>query len=186
MKRRNRYTFTDPTSLTVVDTSTVTDPLIVNQYRHLQLIKAMIERACGYAWRETAFIKDSPSHYNGSALDLAPLISSESIPYYSFSKRSDPILHKRPVLRRKLRRVKNQFPSSFPFDVGVFIETDHLHVQLFRRTDSRTTASYRLYSWGRPVDFYEDSANRQRLDDFPATTRGMRRLLANKFRLVGI
>lgn len=88
-----------------------------------------IERATGYAWRCTSYIRHSPSHKYGISIDLAPDMEDDLKRVYAHTHNSDPILHSRPTLLRKLLKLKDVRLSPW-CDVIIATESDHLHVQL--------------------------------------------------------
>lgn len=101
------------------------------------LLKAMqlVETVTGHRWRVTSFLRASPSHSKGISLDIAPDIASSSRRFYSVFRRSDPVLFKRGVLMRQLKRIPRRFFNDSSFAIGFFVETDHIHIQLFDRAD---------------------------------------------------
>lgn len=126
------------------------------------LLKATkcIEDATGHRWKVTSYIRESPSHKTGWALDIAPDISKKSERYYAVTRLSDPVLYKRVPLIRFLQQVVRN--TSFrPYVLGVFIEPDHLHMQLFRSTYS--LPENMLFKWKQPKPVYSDTAQRMLL-----------------------
>lgn len=91
---------------------------------------ADLEKATGFAWKCTSYLRDSPTHQRGQAFDLAPDIASNSEQYYAVYKRSDPVLYKRATLIRALQSLRNNDYSNGQNKIGIFIEPDHLHVQV--------------------------------------------------------
>lgn len=97
------------------------------------LLKAwtLIEKATGYKWRCTSFIRHSPSHSKGHSLDLVPDFHPSVKSAYNGSNMSDPIMHSRPEL----------FAALIPFsdvridpnyNVVAAIESDHIHLQVIK------------------------------------------------------
>lgn len=116
-------------------------------------------------WQETAWIKDSPGHVDGSSLDVAPrlwVIGHEQ--NYAGAKGSDPALFQRPYLWWKLAGMAmGRDPSlrAHRLIALLAVENDHIHIQLLEPHDK--------HDWGRliPVSFgrvmnerYADSAQR--------------------------
>lgn len=119
-----------------------------------------IEQATGYRWRCTSYWRKSPSHVTGTALDIAPDIDSASEKYYAVNNGSDPVLYKREALVRDLQRVAKTF--SLPaFNAGIFIEPDHLHLQLFHRESGSPPT--RVFKWRVPKPVYGDTLQRMQL-----------------------
>lgn len=134
-------------------------PLERSYLSRLRGIKTAIESATGYTWRETSHIRLSPSHKDGTSLDLAPMIAENDKPHYGVYRLSDPILHKRPTLIKQLSSVIHSVPTTFPYSIGIFIETDHLHVQIFEK---RVKPPFHiLCPWGMPKYEYPDTTLRQ-------------------------
>lgn len=116
-----------------------------------------IEKITNFRWKATSFLrtKMAPSHRDGSALDIAPDISPESAHLYAVSNNSDPILYKREKLMRKLQLAINSYPPDPRYDIGVFVEPDHIHIGLFRR--SWDVPVVRLFKWKNVKGIYPDS-----------------------------
>lgn len=114
---------------------------------------------------QTSFIRDSPSHWNGSALDIAPDISPSDMQHYAPYKnpKSDPILTKRPVLIKLLEAVPSRIPYLESCRVGIFLETDHIHIGLF----TQDGGDHVFYLWGQPKPVYGDTQYRHALPDLP-------------------
>lgn len=85
---------------------------------------AWLQKAWGVPIRATSFIRDSPGHVAGYALDIAPTIPRDR-PYAPREGR-DPLLTNRQDLLAKLTRALKYAPSGFFF----FLETDHVHVAI--------------------------------------------------------
>lgn len=121
-----------------------------------------IEQATGYRWKCTSYIRDSPSHKRGHAIDLAPHIATQSIKHYAVYNSSDPVLYKRGPLVKALQTLKNKdYSGSKLNDVGIFLEPDHLHVQIlaFDPSNNRTST----IKWGIPKPIYSDTGSRMNL-----------------------
>lgn len=120
-----------------------------------------IEWATGYRWRATSFVRDSPSHKTGRALDIAPDIDPADLSKYSVSNDSDPVLYKREKLLRKLQAVCKVHRDQ-TYDLGIFVEPDHLHLMLFtpQVKDDTTT---QLFKWGVLKECYPDTYSRSKL-----------------------
>lgn len=126
------------------------------------LLKVMsaVEQYTGYKWKVTSFIRDSPNHKMACALDIAPDIASSSLADYAVTRRSDPVLYKRTPLIRALQKLCREvkLPGS---DVGLFIEPDHIHVQLFE-PESLVPEIY-VFKWKIPKPVYGDTYDRMKL-----------------------
>lgn len=91
----------------------------------------LIEQVTGYRWKPTSYIRQSPNHQYGIALDVAPDIQLSSEPLYAVHSRLNPFLYKRGVLVRKLQQViPLLFSQGKKHNVIVVIECDHLHLQI--------------------------------------------------------
>jgi len=141
--------------------SALVDHSVVPVYlpKLLSLMTA-VERATGYLWHVTSYVRDSPSHKRGYALDIAPDISPEEKRYYAVYNGSDPVLYKRSRLVRQLQILAHRVYDQ-DYDVGIFIEPDHLHMQLFTPESSRP--QFKLVKWKLIKADYLDSAARSRL-----------------------
>jgi hypothetical protein len=122
-----------------------------------------IENATGHKWMITSFLRDSPSHRRSVSIDLAPLISAASSHLYAVTNGSDPVLYKREPLIRSLQDVCRMMPTDMPFDIGIFIEPDHLHVQAFTKENPTDPSQVRLYKWKQPKPVYSDTHARMLL-----------------------
>lgn len=121
---------------------------------------AAIEKATGYRWKSTSYIRFSPSHELGHSFDLAPDIAPSAEHLYAVSKRSDPVLYKRATLIRKLQRLKhtNFLPDSSN-QIGCFIEPDHLHIQIMAK-DNPQSEPFKVVKWKVEKPLYEDTYSR--------------------------
>lgn len=126
-----------------------------------ELIKAWndIEKVTGYAWRCTSYWRFSPSHKMGYALDIAPDIAPFAESAYAVNKGSDPVLYKRGALIRKLQNL-NSLPTESKFNIGVYIEPDHIHLHILKKDQAQT---YRIFKWKVPKPVYGDSSERIKL-----------------------
>jgi len=131
-----------------------------NYLPYLLLAWRIIEDSTGYRWKCTSYWRRSPSHQYGVSLDLAPDISARSERLYSFSKMSDPVLYKREALLRKLQVACANMPE-IPFLIGIFVEPDHLHLQVLRK--DRPGPFMRLVKWKQPKTIYPDTLQRMAL-----------------------
>ena len=90
-----------------------------------------IQSATGYRWKNTSYIRKSPSHQLGQAFDLAPDIAKSSESHYAVYQQSDPVLYKREALVKKLQTLRDRWYSpNHSNTMGIFIEPDHLHLQV--------------------------------------------------------
>lgn len=119
----------------------------------------IVEAHTGFRWKSTSYIRESPSHKIGVALDIAPDISPASKHLYAVENLSDPVLYKREPLMRLLQSAVKRIPI-FKYDVGLFVEPDHIHIGLFAREGQ---PSNRLFKWGTYKPIYPDSAERMKL-----------------------
>lgn len=131
-------------------------------------IWADIERVTGHRWKCTSYLRQSPSHAKGHAIDLAPHIAPSSTKHYAVYNGSDPVLYKRAPLISALQTLKNKdYSGNGSNFMGIFLEPDHLHVQVLgtNRTDSPTS----VIKWGIPKPIYKDTEQRMGL---PPTNEG--------------
>lgn len=130
-------------------------PELVNAWR-------AVEKGTGYRWRSTSYWRMSPSHSRGISLDIAPDISPSDEAQYAVSYGSDPVLYKREKLLRDLQDVCASYTSlNQQYSIGIFVEPDHLHMQVFLRSDLITPM--RLYKWKVPKKEYADTLTRMEL-----------------------
>jgi hypothetical protein len=140
-------------------------PILWQQLDHLLDAAALVERYTGYKWRITSFLRSSPSHQYGVALDIAPDIHPKDLHRYAVTRMSDPVLYKREPLIRALQNLAlNSYPTAY--SVGIFIEPDHLHIQLF---SPNNVPEYRIFKWKVPKPIYHDTYERMSL---PMTSTG--------------
>lgn len=119
-----------------------------------------VERGSGFRWRATSYLRQSPSHSKGIALDIAPDIHPKDRHKYAVYKMSDPVLYKREHLIRTLQNVVWDLPE-YKYSVGLFIEPDHIHIGLF--IPDGTAPRNKLYKWGTPKPIYGDTYERGKL-----------------------
>lgn len=119
-----------------------------------------IERVTGYKWRSTSYWRLSPTHQHGEAIDLVPDIARSSMKYYAVFRNSDPVLYKREKLMRQLQHVCGIFPPQ-PFQIGIFVEPDHLHVQVLSKS-KRFNSPMILVKWKQPKSTYGDTTTRMK------------------------
>lgn len=131
----------------------------------LRVITA-VEQATGHKWKITSYLRDSPSHRRAEAIDIAPDVANSALPFYAVYKHSDPVLYKRAPLIRSLQHLATSVQPD-KFDVGIFIEPDHLHIQLF--IPETSPPRIRVFKWKLQKDVYRDSAQRMTL---PMTEAG--------------
>jgi hypothetical protein len=127
-----------------------------------------LEEVSGHRWKCTSYIRKSPSHEVGQAIDLAPDISKESAPYYAVTAMSDPVLYKRePLLRQLQYLAQEDFYPGQDVSIGVFVEPDHLHVAALKRVSGPKPTA--VVKWGIVKPVYSDSSVRATL---PLTKTG--------------
>lgn len=143
-----------------------TDPDIVsaNQAKLLDLADE-IEQECGFAWKVTSFVRNSPSHRMAISMDIAPDISDSSANLYAVTHRSDPVLYKREPLIRALQRVAKRLNETPSDDncLGIFIEPDHLHLQIYPATEWQPFGSVKVVKWKIAKSDYPDTHERMKL-----------------------
>lgn len=143
------------------------DDLLMSEHVYLPSLITVwraIEQATGFRWRCTSFIRLSPTHKRGQAIDLAPDFSTRDGPLYAANRGSDPVLYKREWLVNRLQSIKD-LPLPFPsIKVGVFIEPDHLHVQVLKH-DGLPNSVYTV-KWAVPKPVYSDTYQRMTLPVF--------------------
>lgn len=118
-----------------------------------------VEQYTGHAWRVTSYLRDSPSHRLATALDIAPDIAADSWSHYAVSRQSDPVLYKREPLLRALQALASEVDPA-PYSYAIFIEPDHLHLQLMQVEDIPRIS---IVKWGIEKPIYPDSKERMRL-----------------------
>lgn len=158
----------DPTALLPKDRASVANLLPV-----FLAIWQAVEKATGHRWKLTSYIRNSPSHKKGHAIDLAPDFTPEADHLYAVSNGSDPVLYKRWTLIQQLQTLKNvDFTGQFPTIItGIFIEPDHLHIQVLNN-DEQLPNPTRIVKWQIVKPAYADSAARANL---PANFQPMQR-----------
>lgn len=124
----------------------------------------IIEAETNYRWHATSYWRDSPSHHIGCSLDIAPDIADNSKKYYGVYVKSDPVMYKRTALIRDLQRAVHKFRDD-SWSIGVYIESDHLHMQVYRWEDAKGRA--RLFKWALPKPTYPDTYERIKLPMLP-------------------
>lgn len=131
-------------------------PELVRAWKH-------IEQTSGFKWKSTSYWRKSPSHQHGVALDIAPDIAPSAEDKYAVTHMSDPVLYKREKLIRKLQVAAHSFEPG-PYLIGVFIEPDHLHMQVL--TPDSSGLGMRIIKWKVPKPVYGDTEQRMRLPLF--------------------
>lgn len=126
-----------------------------------------IERVTGHRWKATSYIRESPSHKFGYALDIAPDISARSSSLYPVHYGSDPVLYKRLPLMEALQVVARSLPPTWPVSMGMFVEPDHIHLHVLNRL--HTVPPHRVVQWKQPKEIYCDTLSRMQL---PPTRSG--------------
>lgn len=143
-------------------------PAALKRYAELHYLPRLVklwqavEEATGYKWRCTSYWRKSPSHVTGSAIDIAPDIAPASESRYAVSNMSDPVLYKRVQLIRDLQDLALDWPYDDEFIFGIFIEPDHLHMQMFTRRPT-DTAALLVVKWKVPKPIYSDTMDRMKL-----------------------
>lgn len=124
----------------------------------------LLEEITGFRWKCTSYVRNSPTHLKGQAIDLAPEFAKSDEHYYATNNGSDPVLYKREWLIRRLQRMKND-PLPVPgMSIGVFIEPDHLHVQVLKPFADQSTIA--VIKWKVPKPVYKDTFERMALPMF--------------------
>lgn len=147
----------DPSALTNPEAKAMYLPILC------QVLSA-IEMSTGYTWRVTSYVRQSPSHQHGISLDIAPEMAAELEEKYAVTHHSDPVLYKRAPLIRALQDVASNFVPD-GYDIGLFIEPDHIHVQLFTPANL-ASPKIRVVKWKMEKGCYNDSKERM---DLPMT-----------------
>lgn len=143
---------------TLLNSPRVYDNAIISLQDFVPLWLA-IEAATGHRWRCTSFVRRSPSHQHGVAIDLTPYVTDRDLQHYSVTKMSDPVLYKRVPMIRALQRVAQNFLPKHG-DIGIFIEPDHLHIQRFTASEPPRVE---LVKWKQPKFTYPDTLQRMKL-----------------------
>jgi hypothetical protein len=122
-----------------------------------------LEQATGYRWKNTSYLRNSPSHRVGHAFDLAPDLDPQSEQYYAVYNNSDPVLYKRNTLVQILQTLRNNdYSVDGSNKLGVFIEPDHLHVQVIA-ADGGGDYPTNVIKWQVPKPIYPDTYSRMAL-----------------------
>lgn len=129
----------------------------------------LIETVTGYRWRSTSYWRRSPSHSSGCAFDIAPDIAQSAAHFYAVTNMSDPVLYKRQQLIRDLQRVCLLAPDFTNVTMGIFIEPDHLHLQILSRTVA--TQKCRVIKWKVIKPVFPDSESRMALPMFKQSSK---------------
>lgn len=117
-----------------------------------------IEAVTGYKWINTSFLRDSPSHKMGHAIDLVAKMDPELERVYALTHKSDPVLHSRLALMLKLLPLTKMSFSPL-CDLVIAVESDHLHVQIVKRGSAGPHPT-NIYRWADTKPIYNDTANR--------------------------
>lgn len=125
-----------------------------------------IEKVTGHRWKCTSYLRQSPSHSKGHAIDLAPHIAPSARQHYAVYNSSDPVLYKRIPLIRQLQTLRNRRYAKGN-SIGIFLEPDHLHIQILSNEGTEHPVS--IVKWGIPKPIYGDTDQRLAL---PATLNG--------------
>lgn len=134
---------------------------VASHLDHLLMVASLIEKETGHKWHITSFLRRSPSHSRSVSLDIAPQIDPQDLMQYAVTKGSDPVLYKRAPLIRSLQNVCVRYPQDAKFDCGIFIEPDHLHLQIFHRESINSLCE--LFKWKQPKPVYSDTIQRMKL-----------------------
>lgn len=126
-----------------------------------------LEKVTGFRWKCTSYIRNSPSHKKGHSFDLAPAIAKHAEKHYAVNNGSDPVLYKREPLIRALQSLKDRDYGAGRNHVGIFIEPDHLHVQILAPKPGQDPTS--TVKWKIPKPIYSDTESRMNL---PLTKNG--------------
>lgn len=143
----------------------------------LRVIKKLfnaVERYTGYRWKFSSHVYNSYSHRSGHAFDMVPDIAKSAQKYYAHNYGSDPILHSRHQLIRRLQRLARdkdlrKMIRDYGNDVTfvIAIEQNHLHCGLYLNRDQPDLwypNNIRVWKWKdkNPLSFkYKDSRERQ-------------------------
>lgn len=126
-----------------------------------------IERVTSHRWKCTSYIRNSPSHSLGQSMDLAPDIAPSAMSNYGVYRQSDPVLYKRVPLIRALQSL-NFDPHTDEYliegipsyvGIGLFIESDHIHMQILSKDESAQRFS--VVKWGIAKPLYSDTYQRK-------------------------
>lgn len=130
-------------------------PLLLKTWKEVEVFT-------GYRWKPTSYIRQSPNHQFGTALDIAPLFTPDAERLYSVHRKEDPFLYKRGVLLRKLQALIREARLDMVArnNVVVVVECDHLHMQFMRNSLPS------LVKWKQPKPIYSDSFINQNLPMF--------------------
>jgi len=119
----------------------------------------LVKQYTGFDWKVTSFLRESPNHSKGTALDIAPKVKQSDLQHYAVTHRKDPVLYNRlPLIRALQKLVHNETPQG-GFDIGLFIEPDHIHIQLFEPENPARTRFY-VCKWKVAKSCYHDNESR--------------------------
>lgn len=140
---------------------------IVRFLPQFMLIWRMIEEVTGHRWKCTSYIRESPSHRRGQAFDLAPDIARSAEQQYAVTHNSDPVLYKRePLIRALQSLVGIDFSGDGSNKIGLFIEPDHIHIQILRPDDPTQDTPTAVVKWKVAKPLYPDTYERMSLPMF--------------------
>lgn len=87
-----------------------------------------LPRATGVQWIMTSDFRNSPSHKDGGAVDIAPRPSNWG--RYAASRNIDPLLNGRIAVNEHMQQALRAVKPPRTRALTVFIEDDHIHVHL--------------------------------------------------------
>jgi hypothetical protein len=123
-----------------------------------------LEQATGFRWKCTSYLRDSPTHKKGQAMDFAPDWDPKDAHKYSANQGSDPVLYKRQWLFQRLKLLRRNNYGRGNNHMGIFIEPDHLHVQVLKVSPHHFPTSVVKWQVAKPV--YPDTYRRMQLPIF--------------------
>lgn len=131
----------------------------------LAAISQSVSNKTGMRWEATSWIRQSPGHYDGDSLDIAPrFLAERHRSEYSRDKGSDPVLFRREALLRRLMALSSGREPALDkarLTAVVAVENDHLHIQLGMPSDPRDIGRVVVVPFGRDMSQrYADSGSR--------------------------
>lgn len=146
----------------------------VNYLPALIFLWHLVEQYTGHRWKCTSYWRNSPSHKHGYALDIAPDIAKHAEQFYSFHRRSDPVLYKRTPLMEALQRLAQDPRLSarhWPFVFSLAVEPDHIHLSLFGPDHRAGIQNVSVLKWKVAKPLYPDTYRRMTLPMWTPVTK---------------
>lgn len=129
----------------------------------LDKLAQLIADKTGVDWQPTSYIRDSPTHKTGDALDVAPTFRNQANhDSHAVTQGSDPLLYSRwAVLGPLMQLALDSYAFLGEYAAVVAVENDHLHLQIVK--PGRGATKGRIVPFPYPKDMrerYPDSLQR--------------------------